>query len=72
MDDKIREGIKWESIYTHSQSIKGGQVCGMPKIVKLTHEELGVSIECSYYRSQIENREACEIMLNALLNQLTR
>lgn len=70
--DEILKGIEWGINYNHSYPIKGGQHCGAARVVRLSYLDLGITIECSVFRSQIENREACIDMLKHFLSKQTK
>jgi protein subunit release factor A len=66
--EALIKDIRWESINPRPS---GGQQCGMPVLTQqLNHDELGIKIQVSYYRSSLKNRELAMKMFDVAMDDV--
>lgn len=65
---QIKSNAKLETAYP---PIVGGQSCGIfPSKVRLTSEELDLSIEFGYYKGSLKNKEKVLLLFELLIDEI--
>lgn len=58
---------------TYPERKVGGQSCGIPPVkIKLRSEEMGISIETDFYRSQIKNYELVRTLMELAFEEMVK
>lgn len=65
--ESILKQLKWSPMY---ENRVGGQHCGIPRGVRLTHEETSFEIACSWFRSQIQCKNFCITVFELYLHEI--